>query len=54
LNRYAKYWQGQFDLLAATLAEIDERRQAEEGGPRMAEEAAPAHSPKRNRSTPRK
>src|ERR1051325_3521322 len=26
LNRYAKYWQGQFDLLAATLAEIDERR----------------------------
>src|ERR1700694_3558135 len=25
LNRYAKYWQGQFDLLAATLAEIDER-----------------------------
>src|SRR6202048_1265008 len=29
LNRYAKYWQGQFDLLAATLAEIDERRPAE-------------------------
>ena len=26
LNRYAKYWQGQFDLLAATLAEIDARR----------------------------
>ncbi|MBS0417263.1 MAG: helix-turn-helix transcriptional regulator [Proteobacteria bacterium] len=26
LNRYAKYWQGQFDLLAATLAQIDERR----------------------------
>jgi len=29
LNRYAKYWQGQFDLLAATLAQIDERRAAE-------------------------
>jgi DNA-binding transcriptional ArsR family regulator len=26
LNRYAKYWQQQFDLLAATLTEIDERR----------------------------
>jgi DNA-binding transcriptional ArsR family regulator len=26
LNRYAKYWQGQFDLLAATLAEIDEQK----------------------------
>ncbi|HYL03411.1 MAG TPA: metalloregulator ArsR/SmtB family transcription factor [Steroidobacteraceae bacterium] len=26
LNRYSRYWQGQFDLLAATLAEIDERR----------------------------
>src|ERR1700738_1286401 len=36
LNRYAKYWQGQFDLLAATLAEIDERPPAE---------APPASSP---------
>ena len=26
LNRYSKYWQNQFDLLAASLAEIDERR----------------------------
>ena len=26
LNRYSKYWQAQFDVLAATLAEIDERR----------------------------
>ena len=25
LNRYSKYWQGQFDVLAATLAEIDSR-----------------------------
>jgi DNA-binding transcriptional ArsR family regulator len=26
INRYSKYWQQQFDALAATLAEIDERR----------------------------
>ena len=26
LNRYSKYWQNQFDLLAASLAEIDERK----------------------------
>ena len=26
LNRYSKYWQNQFDLLAASLVEIDERR----------------------------
>jgi DNA-binding transcriptional ArsR family regulator len=26
LNRYSKYWQSQFDLLAASLAEIDERK----------------------------
>jgi len=26
LNRYAKYWQQQFDLLAATLTDIEERR----------------------------
>jgi DNA-binding transcriptional ArsR family regulator len=26
MNRYSKYWQQQFDLLAAALAEIDERR----------------------------
>ena len=25
MNRYSKYWQQQFDMLAATLAEIDER-----------------------------
>ena len=33
LNRYAKYWQGQFDLLAATLAQIDEEK-AESTAPR--------------------
>ena len=26
LNRYTKYWQAQFDLLGATLAQIDEQR----------------------------
>ncbi len=26
LNRYSKYWQSQFDLLATSLAEIDERQ----------------------------
>ena len=26
LNRYSKYWQAQFDLLAATLGDIDKRR----------------------------
>ena len=26
MNRYSKYWQQQFDMLAATLAEIDARR----------------------------
>ena len=29
LNRYTKYWQEQFDILAATLTQIDERRTAE-------------------------
>jgi hypothetical protein len=25
MNRYSKYWQQQFDMLAATLAEIEAR-----------------------------
>lgn len=29
LNRYTKYWQAQFDVLATTLAKIDEQRAAE-------------------------
>ncbi len=29
LNRYTRYWQQQFELLAATLEEIDERRAAD-------------------------
>lgn len=28
MNRYSKYWQQQFDLLAATLVDIDERKAA--------------------------
>jgi DNA-binding transcriptional ArsR family regulator len=36
LNRYTKYWQQQFDVLASTLAQIDARR-----------EAPPAHTQKR-------
>jgi DNA-binding transcriptional ArsR family regulator len=42
LNRYTKYWQEQFDVLAATLAQIDERRAAET-----------VHSKKRGRSARR-
>ena len=34
LNRYTRYWQQQFELLAATLAEIDERRAAEAPPPK--------------------
>jgi DNA-binding transcriptional ArsR family regulator len=29
INRYSKYWQQQFDLLAVTLEEIGERREGE-------------------------
>jgi DNA-binding transcriptional ArsR family regulator len=43
LNRYTKYWQEQFDVLAATLAQIDERRAAET-----------VHPKKRGRSARRK
>ncbi len=34
LNRYTKYWQQQFDGLAATLAQIDARRDATPSRPR--------------------
>jgi len=58
LNRYAKYWQGQFDLLAATLAEIDARRSGEGALAVPSQTAGQPHSrshrQKRNRSTPRK
>jgi DNA-binding transcriptional ArsR family regulator len=46
LNRYSKYWQGQFDLLAATLAEIDERRTAEPAqAPGATSNRAPGQAP---------
>ena len=44
LNRYAKYWQGQFDLLAATLAQIDERR-ATEAAAQQGDSTRSPHSP---------
>jgi DNA-binding transcriptional ArsR family regulator len=46
MNRYSKYWQQQFDVLAAALADIDERR---------AQKQAPAKPAKRaGKPTPRK
>jgi DNA-binding transcriptional ArsR family regulator len=33
MNRYSKYWQQQFDMLAATLAEIDARPPQQAGKP---------------------
>src|SRR5215831_469020 len=46
MNRYSKYWQQQFDLLAATLTEIEARRP---GKPRQA-----APRGRRRRSAPRR
>jgi DNA-binding transcriptional ArsR family regulator len=34
INRYSKYWQEQFDLLAATLEDIDRRKAAARRRPR--------------------
>ena len=34
LNRYSKYWQAQFDLLAVTLADIDKRTRKRKEGKR--------------------
>ena len=36
INRYSKYWQQQFDVLAATLADIDERKSQQERPSRRA------------------
>jgi DNA-binding transcriptional ArsR family regulator len=47
LNRYAKYWQEQFDLLAATLTEIEERRPERE-------RPATSRRSRRKRTTPRR
>lgn len=46
MNRYSKYWQQQFDLLAAALADIDERKAA-------SPTSAPTRKPAKKR-TPRK
>jgi DNA-binding transcriptional ArsR family regulator len=46
MNRYSKYWQQQFDMLAATLAEIDARapgRPASRSAPRRTNKRAPRH-----------
>ncbi|MBT2116912.1 winged helix-turn-helix domain-containing protein [Dyella sp. LX-66] len=45
MNRYSKYWQQQFDLLAVTLADIDERRAAAAAKP--ARKAAKKRTPGR-------
>jgi len=34
LNRYSKYWQAQFEVLAATLADLDEQRARKRGSRR--------------------
>jgi DNA-binding transcriptional ArsR family regulator len=41
MNRYSKYWQQQFDVLAATLAQIDERGQAPRPRRRRSQETKP-------------
>src|SRR5215469_5643602 len=41
LNRYSKYWQAQFDLLAATLADIDARRMPAPNRPRKRRPGTP-------------
>ncbi|HVN46570.1 MAG TPA: metalloregulator ArsR/SmtB family transcription factor [Steroidobacteraceae bacterium] len=40
INRYSKYWQQQFDMLAATLADIDERGPRQPPRKRAARRAA--------------
>jgi len=53
LNRYSKYWQAQFDLLAVALAEIGDRgraggvRRARERGERKRRRPAPKRDGKR-------
>ena len=40
INRYSKYWQHQFDVLAATLADIDERKSRQRHTKRASRKAA--------------
>jgi len=51
LNRYSKYWQGQFDLLAASLAEIVEESagKAADTGQQPAATKSPAKSKQKNK-----
>jgi len=41
INRYSKYWQQQFDLLAAGLADIDDRRSRKRQRRRSVRRAGP-------------
>jgi DNA-binding transcriptional ArsR family regulator len=52
LNRYSKYWQEQFDLLAAALHDLDEERPSKSRATagRGAGKAAPAARTRRRRS----
>ena len=50
LNRYSKYWQQQFDVLAATLAAIDERNAAKATHPRMAKAGPPGRRAAKRKS----
>jgi DNA-binding transcriptional ArsR family regulator len=45
MNRYSKYWQQQFDLLAVTLADIDERKTAQPASPRKRTRTPPPRKP---------
>ena len=50
LNRYSKYWQAQFDLLAVSLDEIEREKSAQA---REASIEAPASPPRRRRRNPK-
>jgi DNA-binding transcriptional ArsR family regulator len=50
LNRYSKYWQAQFDLLAASLQEIEREKSARARKARRSRPAGPASPGGRRRS----
>ena len=50
LNRYSKYWQAQFDLLAASLQEIEREKSARARKPGRSRPARPASPRGRRRS----
>ena len=52
INRYSKYWQAQFDLLAVSLAEIEHEKSAK--APRAARGTPTASKPARRRNRSRK